>query len=69
MDSILIDEARTPLIISGPTEDNSELYVSVNRYIPQLTPADYELDEKSRNVTLNDVGVPHIEELLPLAAC
>jgi preprotein translocase subunit SecA len=64
VDSILIDEARTPLIISGPTEDNSELYVAINRYIPQLTPADYELDEKSRNVTLNDVGVPRIEELL-----
>ncbi|MFZ4540505.1 MAG: preprotein translocase subunit SecA [Rickettsiales bacterium] len=64
VDSILIDEARTPLIISGPTEDNSELYVSINRYIPQLTPADYELDEKSRNVTLNDTGVPHMEELL-----
>jgi preprotein translocase subunit SecA len=64
VDSILIDEARTPLIISGPTEDNSELYVRVNRYIPQLTPTDYELDEKSRNVTLNDQGVQHIEQLL-----
>ena len=64
VDSILIDEARTPLIISGPTEDNSELYVAINRYIPQLTPADYELDEKSRNVTLNDAGTQHIEQLL-----
>src|SRR6185369_3019410 len=52
VDSILIDEARTPLIISGPTEDNSALYVQVNHYIPQLVKEDYELDEKSRNVTL-----------------
>ncbi len=64
VDSILIDEARTPLIISGPTEDNSELYVAINRYIPQLEKADYELDEKSRNVTLNDKGVEHMEKML-----
>ncbi len=64
VDSILIDEARTPLIISGPTEDNSELYVRVNALMPKLTPADYELDEKSRNVTLNDAGTRHIETLL-----
>ncbi|MDX2095154.1 MAG: preprotein translocase subunit SecA [Alphaproteobacteria bacterium] len=64
VDSILVDEARTPLIISGPTEDNSELYVAVDRYIPQLVAADYELDEKSRNVTLNETGVAHIEQLL-----
>jgi preprotein translocase subunit SecA len=67
VDSILIDEARTPLIISGPTEDNSELYVSVNRFIPQLTAEDYELDEKSRNVTLNDAGVQRMEALLVAA--
>ncbi len=67
VDSILIDEARTPLIISGPTEDNSELYTSINRFIPMLTEEDYDLDEKSRNVTLNDVGVPHIEALLTSA--
>jgi preprotein translocase subunit SecA len=64
VDSILIDEARTPLIISGPTEDNSELYVAVDRHIPSLVPADYELDEKSRNVTLNEAGVAHMEQLL-----
>lgn len=64
VDSILIDEARTPLIISGPTEDNSELYISINTYIPKLVAADYDLDEKSRNVTLNEEGVRHMEELL-----
>ncbi len=64
VDSILIDEARTPLIISGPTEDNSELYMRVDLLVKQLTPADYELDEKSRNVALNEVGTHHIETLL-----
>ncbi|MES2985416.1 MAG: preprotein translocase subunit SecA [Pseudomonadota bacterium] len=64
VDSILVDEARTPLIISGPTEDNSELYVQIDRYIPKLVAVDYELDEKSRNVTLNDEGVVHMEAML-----
>ncbi len=64
VDSILIDEARTPLIISGPTEDNSELYITINKYIPKLEPKDYDLDEKSRNVTLNEEGVRHMEALL-----
>jgi preprotein translocase subunit SecA len=52
VDSILIDEARTPLIISGPTEDNSELYIQVDKLIPALQPEDYEKDEKQRTVTL-----------------
>ncbi len=64
VDSILIDEARTPLIISGPTEDNSELYVQVDKYIPTLKPEHYELDEKARNVTLNEEGVAFIEAQL-----
>ena len=64
VDSILIDEARTPLIISGPTEDNSELYIQVNRLIPGLQPADYEKDEKQRTVTLTEGGVEKIEALL-----
>jgi len=64
VDSILIDEARTPLIISGPTEDNSELYRSVDKLIPGLTAEDFEKDEKQRTVTLTEQGVPHIEELL-----
>ncbi len=64
VDSILIDEARTPLIISGPTEDNSELYVSVNKLIPKLPAEDYEKDEKQRAVTLTESGVEKIEALL-----
>ncbi|MTJ83582.1 MAG: preprotein translocase subunit SecA [Telmatospirillum sp.] len=64
VDSILIDEARTPLIISGPTEDNSELYVRVNRVIPVLGEADFEKDEKARAVTLTEQGVEHVESLL-----
>jgi preprotein translocase subunit SecA len=64
VDSILIDEARTPLIISGPTEDNSELYVKVNRVIPNLTAGDWEKDEKSRTVVLTDAGVKHMEDML-----
>ena len=51
VDSILIDEARTPLIISGPTEDNSELYIQVDKLIPVLDPEDYEKDEKQKTVT------------------
>ncbi len=64
VDSILVDEARTPLIISGPTEDSSELYVAVDKLIPQLTPADYEKDEKARSVTLTEDGTQRIEDLL-----
>ncbi len=64
VDSILIDEARTPLIISGPTEDNSELYKSVDKLIPLLVEDDYEKDEKHRAVTLTDVGNQHMEQLL-----
>src|SRR5688572_15445461 len=51
VDSILIDEARTPLIISGPTEDRSELYTAIDAAIPELEPGDYELDEKTRAAT------------------
>ncbi len=64
VDSILIDEARTPLIISGPTEDNSELYTRVDRLIPKLAIEDFEKDEKQRAVTLTEVGVETIERLL-----
>jgi preprotein translocase subunit SecA len=64
VDSILIDEARTPLIISGPTEDNSELYQKVDRLIPRLLPEDYEKDEKVRAVSLTEAGVEHIEAML-----
>lgn len=67
VDSILIDEARTPLIISGPTEDKSELYVSVNKIIPDLDIEDYEVDEKSRTITLTEEGMEHLEEILKTA--
>ncbi|HEV3174666.1 MAG TPA: preprotein translocase subunit SecA [Stellaceae bacterium] len=64
VDSILIDEARTPLIISGPTEDSSELYRRVNVLIPSLLPEDFEKDEKQRAVTLTESGVERIEAML-----
>ncbi len=67
VDSILIDEARTPLIISGPTEDNSELYTQADRLIPKLDKDDFEKEEKHRSVTLTEKGVRHIEELLKAA--
>ncbi len=64
VDSILVDEARTPLIISGPTDDKSELYVSVDAIVKQLVEADYEKDEKQRNVVLTEDGTERIERLL-----
>ena len=64
VDSILIDEARTPLIISGPTDDNSKLYEEINRLIPQLTDADFQMEEKDRGVFLTDVGIEIIEKVL-----
>ena len=64
VDSILIDEARTPLIISGPVEDSSQSYKAVDVIIPKLTEEDFELDEKARAVTLTDEGVEHTEVLL-----
>ena len=64
VDSILIDEARTPLIISGASEDSSEKYISVNKIIPHLTDADYEKDEKAKSVTLTEAGMEHVEQLL-----
>ena len=64
VDSILIDEARTPLIISGASEDSSELYNAVDKIIPKLIEEDYEKDEKVKAVTLTDTGNEHIEDLL-----
>ena len=64
VDSILIDEARTPLIISGPADDRSELYVKVNALIPSLTEEHFTLDEKLRNTTLTEEGNEFIEERL-----
>ncbi len=67
VDSILIDEARTPLIISGPTEDNSALYDQIEKLMPQIGDEHVEIDEKSRSVTLNEDGVAHVEQLLAKA--
>ena len=64
VDSILIDEARTPLIISGAAEDSSEKYISVSRIIPKLRDEDYEKDEKARTVVLTEKGMEHVEALL-----
>ena len=64
VDSILIDEARTPLIISGPAEDSSELYRRADLVIPRLKPDAYEKDEKQRSVTFTESGVESVEELL-----
>ncbi len=64
VDSILIDEARTPLIISGPTDDKSELYMQVHAVVLQLDEGDYDKDEKSRNVTLTEDGTEKVERLL-----
>ena len=64
VDSILIDEARTPLIISGPTDDKSELYIAVDAIVKQLVAEDYEADEKTKNITLTEDGVEKAERLL-----
>ena len=64
VDSILIDEARTPLIISGPAEDTSELYEKVDAVVAQLGPDDYKKDEKDRHVTLTEAGVDTATRLL-----
>ena len=67
VDSILVDEARTPLIISGPTDDKSELYMQVHAIVLQLVEGDYDKDEKSRNVVLTEDGTEKAERLLETA--
>ncbi|MBX7513022.1 preprotein translocase subunit SecA [Qipengyuania sp. GH38] len=64
VDSILIDEARTPLIISGPTEDKSDLYVSIDAIVKDLDPEWYDADEKTKNITWTEEGTDAIEEKL-----
>jgi len=64
VDSILIDEARTPLIISGPTDDRSELYKAVDALIPKLEDEDFEIDEKQRSCIYTEEGTEKIEQLL-----
>jgi preprotein translocase subunit SecA len=67
VDSILVDEARTPLIISGPLDDRSEFYNTIDSYIPALDKADYEVDEKQRTVTLTEAGMEKLEQRLRAA--
>ncbi|WP_011582327.1 MULTISPECIES: preprotein translocase subunit SecA [Chelativorans] len=64
VDSILVDEARTPLIISGPLDDRSELYNTIDTFILKLEPADYEVDEKQRTATFTEEGTEKVENLL-----
>ncbi|KPF97042.1 preprotein translocase subunit SecA [Rhodopseudomonas sp. AAP120] len=64
VDSILIDEARTPLIISGPLDDRSDFYNTIDTFIPRLDKSDYDIDEKQRTVTLTEGGMEKIETLL-----
>ncbi|MCK5659375.1 MAG: preprotein translocase subunit SecA, partial [Alphaproteobacteria bacterium] len=64
VDSILIDEARTPLIISGAIQDTSEQYNVIDKVIPHLIPEDYEVDEKHKTVMLTDIGNEHAEEIM-----
>ena len=71
VDSILIDEARTPLIISGPAEESTELYIKINAFVPRLTvqkeeegPGDYSVDEKTKQVHLSEEGHERVEELM-----
>ena len=64
VDSILIDEARTPLIISGPLDDRSEFYNTIDRYIPGLDKTDYEVDEKQRTVAMTEAGMEKMETML-----
>ncbi|CAN5483055.1 preprotein translocase subunit SecA [soil metagenome] len=64
VDSVLIDEARTPLIISGPTDDKSDLYISVDAVVKQLDPVDYEKDEKQKSIILTEDGTEKVERML-----
>ncbi|HEY4774396.1 MAG TPA: preprotein translocase subunit SecA [Xanthobacteraceae bacterium] len=68
VDSILVDEARTPLIISGPLEDRSDFYNTIDTFIPKLDKADYEVDEKQRTVTLTEQGMEKMEQTLRAAS-
>jgi len=67
VDSILVDESRTPLIISGPTDDRSDLYIAIDALIPQLAAEDFTLDEKARQVVFSETGNEKIEELMAQA--
>lgn len=64
VDNVLIDEARTPLIISGPSHDDAENYHKMTNVVRQLNPEDFEVNEKDRTVTLNEIGMIHVEQVL-----
>ena len=64
VDNILIDEARTPLIISGPAQEDPDQYVEMGRIVRQLSPEDYEVSERDRNISLTELGEDHVERLL-----
>ncbi|MBB4065196.1 preprotein translocase subunit SecA [Gellertiella hungarica] len=64
VDSILVDEARTPLIISGPLDDRSDLYTTIDAFIPRLSPEDYEIDEKQRSANFSEAGTEKLEKML-----
>ncbi|MDJ1635096.1 preprotein translocase subunit SecA [Rhizobium rhizogenes] len=64
VDSILVDEARTPLIISGPLDDRSDLYITIDAFIPGLTKDDYEIDEKQRSANFSEDGTEKLETML-----
>lgn len=64
VDSILVDEARTPLIISGPLDDRSDLYTTIDAFIPMLGAEDYEIDEKQKSANFSEVGTEKLENLL-----
>ncbi|PTM96593.1 preprotein translocase subunit SecA [Mycoplana dimorpha] len=64
VDSILVDEARTPLIISGPLDDRSDLYITIDAFIPMLSEEDYEIDEKQRSANFSEVGTEKLENML-----
>jgi preprotein translocase subunit SecA len=61
VDSILVDEARTPLIISGPLDDRSDLYNTIDTFIPLLSAGDYEIDEKQRSANFSEEGTEKLE--------
>ena len=67
IDSCLIDEARTPLVISGAAEDKNEQYLAIDKLIKRLTPKDYEIDEKDRNILLTNEGINNVEKMLSRA--
>ena len=67
VNSILVDEARTPLIISGPLDDRSEFYNTIDAFIPKLDKSDYEVDEKQRSVTMTEAGMEKMEQILRAA--